>query len=72
MTYFAPLRDRLSTLQLQMLFTLAEQPEGGALDAGLIGLVANIQSVLVAIEEMTEAERPPTNQAPGRVGCPGG
>ena len=66
MTDFVPLRDRLSALRRQVLVTLAEQPEDGSLDAGLLALVANIQTALVAVEEMTEAERPPANQVSGR------
>ena len=57
-TDFAPLRDRLVALRRQTLVKLAEQPEDGSIDAGLLALVANVQSVLVAIEEMTETERP--------------
>ena len=56
MTDFAPLRDRLSALRRQVLVTLAEQPEDGPLDAGLIALVANVQSALAAVEEIN-AER---------------
>ena len=58
MTDFAPLFDRLVALRRRTLVALAEQPEDGSLDAGLLALVANIQSVLVAIEEVTETERP--------------
>ena len=57
-TDFAPLRDRLVALRRQTLIMLAEQPEDGSIDAGLLTLVANVQAVLVAIEEMIEAERP--------------
>ncbi len=57
MTDFAPLRDRLSTLRRQTLVTLAEQPEDGSLDAGLLALAANIQAALVALEETIAAER---------------
>ncbi len=57
MTDFAPLRDRLSALRRQTLVMLAEQPEDGSLDAGLIALVANVQTALAAVEEMI-AERP--------------
>ena len=67
MTDFAPLRDRLSALRLQVLVTLAEQPEDGSLDAGLLALAANVQTTLAAVEEMIdEAERPrrhPTSRA---------
>ncbi len=64
MTDFAPLRDRLVTLRRRTLVTLAEQPQDGSLDAGLLALVANVQTALVAIDEMI-AERPrphPTGQ----------
>ena len=57
-TDLAPLRDRLSTLRRQTLVTLAEQPEDGSIDAGLLALVANVQTVLVAVEKMAETERP--------------
>ena len=57
MTDFAPLRDRLSALRRQTLVMLAEQPEDGSLDAGLLALVANVQTALEAIEEVI-AERP--------------
>lgn len=56
-TDFAPLRDRLMTLRRQMLITLAEQPEDGSLDAGLLALAANAQTVLAAVDVMI-AERP--------------
>ncbi len=56
-TDFAPLRGRLVALRLQTLVMMAEQPEDGPLDAGLLALVANVQTALVAIEELT-AERP--------------
>ncbi len=65
MTNFGPLHDRLSALRRQTLIVLAEQPEDGSLDAGLIALVANVQSALAAVEEMTEAERPRPHP-PGR------
>jgi hypothetical protein len=58
MTDFAPLRDRLSALRRQTLIMLAEQPEDGPFDAGLIALVANVQSALAAVDELTAAERP--------------
>ena len=51
-TDFAPLRDRLVALRLQTLVALAEQPDDGALDAELLALVADVQTALVAIEEM--------------------
>ncbi len=50
MTDFAPLRDRLSALRRRTLIMLAEQPEDRTLDAGLLALVANVQTALVAIE----------------------
>ena len=65
---FAPLRDRLVALRRRTLVALAEQPEDGSLDAGLLALVANVQSVLVAIEEMTEAERHRPAPCPARRG----
>ena len=65
MTDFAPLRDQLSALRRQTLIVLAKQLEDGSLDAGLIALVANVQSALAAVEEIFEAERPPANQTPG-------
>ncbi len=58
MTDFAPLRDRLVALRRHILVTLAEQPEDGSLDAGLLALVANVQSALAAVEETIAAERP--------------
>ena len=55
----APLRDRLSALRHRTLITLAEQPDDGSIDAGLLALVANVQATLAAVEEMIdEAERP--------------
>ena len=65
---FAPLRARLVALRLQAVVALAEQPQDGALDARLLALVANVQSVLVAIEEMTGAERPRPAPCPARRG----
>ncbi len=58
MTDFAPLRDRLAALRRQTLIMLAERPEDDSLDAGLLALVANVQTALAAVEEMIEAERP--------------
>ena len=55
---FAPLRDRLAALRLRTLVTLAEQPDDGSLDAGLLALVANVQTALVAVEALIEIERP--------------
>ncbi len=58
-TDFAPLRARLVTLRRQTLVTLAEQPEDGSTDAGLLALVANAQTALAAIEEViAELPRP--------------
>ncbi len=57
MTDFAPLSDRLVALRHQTLVALAEQPKDGSIDAGLLALVANVQTALVAIEEII-AERP--------------
>ena len=68
MTDFAPLFDRLVALRRQTLVALAEQPEDGSLDAGLLALAANVQSVLVAIEEMTETERHRPASCPARRG----
>ena len=67
-TDFAPLRDRLSALRRQTLVTLAEQPDDGSLDAGLLALVANVQAALVAVDEMIEAERP-RSRPTSRPGC---
>ena len=52
MTDFAPLRDRLVALRLRTLVTLAEQPQDGPIDAGLLAPVGNVQAALMAIEEM--------------------
>jgi hypothetical protein len=57
MTDFAPLRDRLVALRLRTLVKLAEQPEDGSIDAGLLALAANVQTTLAAVEELI-AERP--------------
>ena len=56
-TDFVPLRDRLVTLRRQTLITLAEQPEDGSLDAGLLALVANVKAALAAIDKII-VERP--------------
>ena len=56
MTDFTPLRDRLTALRRRTLAMLAEQPEDGPLDAGLLALVANVQTALVAVDELI-AER---------------
>ncbi len=57
-TEFAPLRDRLVALRRRTLIMLAERPEEDSLDAGLLALVANVQTALVAVDEMAETERP--------------
>ncbi len=65
MTDFAPLRDRLLALRRQTFVVLAAQPEDGTLDAGLLALAANVQSALVAVDELI-AEQPlphPTGRA---------
>ncbi len=65
MTDFAPLRARLAALRRQTLIMLAERPEDDSLDAGLLALVANVQTALAAVEGMI-AERPrrhPTSRA---------
>ena len=54
-TDFAPFRDRLMALRCRTLVLMAEQ-EDGMSDAGLVALVANVQTALVAIEGMI-AER---------------
>ncbi len=56
MTDFAPLFDRLVALRRRTLVALAEQPEDGSLDAGLLALVANVQTSLVAVEETIKAD----------------
>ena len=63
-TDFAPLRDRLSALRLRTIVKLAEQPNDGSLDAGLLALAANVQTALAAVEEMiAERQRPrPTSR----------
>ena len=68
MVNLVPLRGRLLVLRRQALLLLAEQPEDGNLDAGLLALVANVQIALVAVEEMTEAERPRPAPCPARRG----
>ncbi len=62
MTDFVPLRDRLSALRRRTLVTLAEQPEDGSLDAGLLALVANVQATLAAAEEMIAERSRPTSR----------
>ncbi len=56
MTDFAPLFDRLVALRRRTLVALAEQPEDGSLDAGLLAIVANVQTALVAVEETIKAD----------------
>ena len=56
MTDFAPLFDRLVALRRRTLVALAEQPEDGSLDAGLLAIVANVQTALVAVEETMKAD----------------
>ncbi len=58
MTDFAPLFDRLLALRRRTLVALAEQPEDGSLDAGLLALVANVQAALVTVDDVIEKERP--------------
>ncbi len=65
MTDFAPLRDRLVALRRQVLVTLAEQPEDGSIDGGLLALAAHAQTEIAAVDELI-AERPrprPTGRA---------
>ena len=57
MTNLTPLRDRLLVLRRQTLLLLAERSEGENLDAGLLAIAANVQTALVAIDEII-AERP--------------
>ena len=56
MTDFAPLFDRLVALRRRTLVALAEQPEDGSLDAGLLAIVANVQTTLVAVEETMKGD----------------
>ncbi len=56
MTDFAPLFDRLVALRRRTLVALAEQPEDGSLNTGLLAIVANVQIALVAIEETIKAD----------------
>ena len=51
-----PLRDRLLSLRRQTLSSLASRPEDESLDAGLMAIVANVQTVLVAVEETMRAD----------------
>ncbi len=58
-TDFAPLHDRLVALRLRTIVKLAEQPEDGSIDAGLLALAGNVQAALVAVDELiTERPRP--------------
>ena len=56
MTSLAPLRDRLLVLRRQTLLLLAERPEEGKLDAGLLAMVANVQITIAAVEETIKAD----------------
>ncbi len=56
MTNLEPLRDRLLVLRRQTLLLLAERPEGENLDAGLLAIVANVQTALAAVEVVIEAD----------------
>ena len=56
MTNLVPLRNRLLSLRRQTLSLLASRPEGENLDAGLLAIVANVQTALVAIEETIKAD----------------
>ena len=56
MTNLEPLRDRLLVLRRQTLLLLAEQPEDGSLDAGLLTIAANVQTALVAVEVVIEVD----------------
>ena len=51
MANLEPLRDRLLSLRRQTLSLLASRPEDESLDAGLMAIVANVQTALVAVEE---------------------
>ncbi len=56
MTNLEPLRERLLSLRRQTLSLLASRSEDESLDAGLLAIVANVQTALVAIEEVIEAD----------------
>ncbi len=56
MTNLEPLRDRLLILRRQTLLLLAERSEGENLDAGLLAIAANVQTALVAVEVVIEAD----------------
>ncbi len=56
MTNLEPLHGRLLTLRRQTLSLLAARPEDESLDAGLLAIVANVQTALVAIEETIKAD----------------
>ena len=64
MANLEPLRDRLLSLRRQTLSLLASRPEGGNLDAGLLVMVANVQTALVAVEEAIEVAGPAGADAP--------
>ena len=56
MTNLEPLRDRLLSLRRQNLSLLAARSEDESLDAGLLAVVANVQTTLVAVEEAMKAD----------------
>ena len=56
MTSLAPLRHRLLVLRRQTILLLAERPEEGKLDAGLLAMVANVQIAIAAVEETIKAD----------------
>lgn len=56
MTSLAPLRHRLLVLRRQTILLLAERPEEGKLDAGLLALVADVQIAIAAVEETIKAD----------------
>ena len=56
MTNLEPLRERLLVLRRQTLLLLAERSEGENLDAGLLAITANVQTVLAAVEVVIEAD----------------
>ena len=56
MANLEPLRDRLLSLRRQTLSLLASRPEDESLDAGLMAIVANVQTTLVAVEETMKGD----------------
>ena len=56
MTNLESLCDRLLSLRRQTLSLLASRPEDESLDAGLLAIVANVQTALVAVEETMKAD----------------